>query len=86
LLQRTQVSFANLTLALINVSVLQHCSVLFNFSLAELEGAKRAVGDKTAELTALQRQSQSLPVEVDAAKTAEAEARLQLDRNKQGER
>lgn len=55
---------------------------------AELRGTlaaeKRSLSDRTAELFELKVQSQALPVEVDAVKAAEAEARTQLDVSKAG--
>lgn len=51
---------------------------------AALEADRRALAERKAEVLSLKTQSQSLPVEVDAARAADAEARSQLDRNRAG--
>jgi hypothetical protein len=58
----------------------------FWLTFAALEAERRALGERKSELLTLKAQSNSLPVEVDAARAAETEARAQLDRHRAGER
>lgn len=51
---------------------------------AALEADRRSLGERSAELLTLKTQSQSLPIELEAAKAAEAEAKTQVARHQEG--